>query len=233
LNKDLALILKGGMRSQDAEISKPGEIKKEETAATETLTAALSRPHEINKKETAVFEESFDDNTGNWDIFNTAAASAYIKGGQYHIENKRKTGKHFILHYHDFPGDSDFIIKTDIRKVSSKNDHAYGVVLGAKDAYNNHVFMIIGNQFYLINEYHNGARQNLSDGKLHAGVINHDSANTLKIEKSGSSMLFYINDNFIDEVLNISFYGNKIGFVVDGKSKIYVDNIRSQINYFQ
>jgi hypothetical protein len=156
LNKDLALILKGGMRSQDAEISKPGEIKKEETAATETLTAALSRPHEINKKETAVFEESFDDNTGNWDIFNTAAASAYIKGGQYHIENKRKTGKHFILHYHDFPGDSDFIIKTDIRKVSSKNDHAYGVVLGAKDAYNNHVFMIIGNQFYLINEYHNG-----------------------------------------------------------------------------
>ncbi len=213
--------------------SRPREIKKEETAVTETLTAALSRPLEIEKEEIVVFEESFDDNTGKWDIFNTSAASAQINGGAYNIENKRKTGKHFVLHYHDFPHDSNFIIKTDIRKGSSIYYHAYGFVLGAKDAFNNHVFLIIGNQYYLIDKNHNGAKQNLAGGKLKAGVINKDSLNTLKLEKSGNTMRFYINDNFIDEVLNISFDGNKIGFVVEGNAKISVDNIHSQVSTFR
>jgi hypothetical protein len=231
--RNIALILKPGKGNQNASLSGPLEIKREEAVITETLTASLSGPRESKREEIVVLEETFDDNSGKWDIFNTSAASAHIRDGKYHIENKRKTGKHFVLHYHDFPSDSDFIIKTDIRKGSSIYYHAYGFALGAKDAFNNHVFLIIGNQYYLIDKNHNGAKQNLAGGKLTAGIINENSLNTLKIERNGSSMRFYINDNFIDEVLNISFDGNKIGFVVEGISKISIDNIHSQVTTFQ
>ena len=197
-------------------------------------TAAPDKPGIMRQEKITFFEENFDNNNNNeWDIFGSSFASAQIKGGKYHIENKRKKGAHFVFHRHDFPHDSDFEIEVYLKAAKTIYSHSYGFVLGAKDPYNNLIFRIINMQFYLINKYHNGVQKDLNGGKLEERVINKDSFNAMKIEKKGRITRFYINDHFIHEVSDISFEGNRIGFVVEGELKISVDRIRSWITSYQ
>ena len=188
----------------------------------------IVKEEEIVKEEKIVeFEEPFNDNANKWDLFNTMVASAQIKDGEYQIENKRKRGLHFVFNEYGFPHDSDFTIEVDIKKEKGSKG-AYGFALGASDAFNNHVILIDGNKFNLIRN-RNGVPRKLTSVAIGKGIIKTRSFNRLKIEKNGDSIRLYINDYFIHEVLNISFDGDKIGFVVGGGSKISVEKMRSQI----
>ncbi len=194
----------------------------------------------VPQEKSIVFEESFNKNTDSWDIFDTKMASAQIKGGEYLIENKRKTGPH-IMFYYDFPLDLNFTTEVSIRAVrnagsysyglvvKAPDKHSYGLVFGAKDALNNYIFQIRENGSYSISKYKNGALQALSSGKIKDTAYNQNASNILKIVRQGNNTRFFINNNFIDEISNLSFFGNKAGFIVDGESKIAVDKIRTQI----
>jgi hypothetical protein len=242
-----------------------GEIKPGPEATTESVTEAnLQLPDagpglqniktdsnvELNKtqppvssapqEKSIVFEESFNKNTDSWDTFDTKMASAQIKGGEYLIENKRKTGPH-IMFYYDFPLDLNFTTEVSIRAVKSESSysyglvvkapdkHSYGLVFGAKDTLNNYTFQIRENGSYSISRYKNGALQALSSGKIKDTAYNQNASNILKIVRQGNNTRFFINDNFIDEISNLSFFGNKAGFIVDEESKIAVNKIRTQI----
>jgi hypothetical protein len=71
--------------------------------------------------------------------------------------------------------------------------------------------------------------QALSSGKIKDTAYNQNASNILKIVRQGNNTRFFINDNFIDEISNLSFFGNKAGFIVDEESKIAVNKIRTQI----
>jgi hypothetical protein len=206
---------------------------------------------EINKTQTpissapqekyVIFEELFNKKTDSWDVFDTKMASAQIKDGEYLIENKRKKGPHIIFYHYDFPIDINFITEASMKAVKtaggfsyglvvkSPDKHSYGLVFGAKDTLNNYTFQIRENGSYLINRYKNGSLQELSAGKIKDTAYNQDASNILKIVRQGNNTRFFINDNFIYETLNLSFFGNKAGFIVDGEFKIAVDKIRTQI----
>jgi len=241
-----------------------GEIKPGPDAKTESVTEAkvqspagpglqniktdnnveLNKPRppvsSVPQEKFIVFEESFNRNTDNWDTFDTKMASAQIKGGEYLIENKRKTGPH-IMFYYDFPLDLNFTTEVSIRAVKSENSysyglvvknpdkHSYGLVFGAKDALNNYTFQIKENGSYSISKYKNGALQALSSGKIKDTAYKQNASNILKIIRKGNNTRFFINDNFIDEISNLSFFENKAGFIVDGESRIAVNKIRTQI----
>ncbi|MBI4653408.1 MAG: DnaJ domain-containing protein [Nitrospirae bacterium] len=206
------------------------ELKKQQ--ATDKL-ASLARsvkaaPEPLSRKFMRT-EEQFDNNANNWEIFNITMASARIEGGKYYIENKRETGVYIILHHADFPSVNDFIIETSIKTEKASGNYSYGFVLGASDANNSYVFQFIANEFYSIKRYNKGVSQELAGGKIGSTVINKNSFNTLKVEKHGSTIRFYINDYYVAEVSNISLFGKKIGFFIEGLSEISVDYTRSQI----
>lgn len=146
-----------------------------------------------------------------------------------------------MFYHYDFPLDLNFTTEVSIRAVRSagsysyglvvKNSdkHSYGLVFGAKDTLNNYTFQIRENGFYAISKYKNGALKELSSGKIKDTAYNQNASNILKIVRQGNNTRFFINDNFIDEISNLSFFGNKAGFIVDGESKIAVNKIRTQI----
>ncbi|MEN8262682.1 MAG: hypothetical protein ABFR82_04415, partial [Nitrospirota bacterium] len=177
------------------------------------------------------YEETFDDNANQWDVFNTMVASAEIKDGKYQIENKRRRGLHFVFNEYEFLHDSDFTIEVYIRN-ERKSKGAYGFALGANDALNNHVILIDNKKFDLIRN-RNGVPKKLTSVEIGRDIIKTRSFNRLKIEKNDSNLRLYINDFFILEILNISFDGDKIGFVVGGRSKISVEKMRSQTKSYQ
>ncbi len=175
------------------------------------------------------YKEPFNSNAGNWETYNMTMASARIKDGKYYIENKSRSGKHIILHHADFPMGNEFIVKTAIKTTKASADHAYGFVMGAMDASNSYVFQITGDESYSIERYQKGVAREISGGKIINKNFTKDSFNILKVERRGSKILFFINDHFVDEIPDISFFGNKVGFLVDGKSEIAVDYTHSQI----
>ncbi len=175
------------------------------------------------------YEEQFNDNAGGWETFNTTMASARIEGGKYYIENKSETGELFILHHADFPLGREFIIETSIKTVNASDNYSYGFVIGAKDASNSYVFQVIADEAYVIMKFQTGDPQELSGGKIRRRVFQKNSFNILKLEKLGKKIRFYLNNYYIDEVLDITLFGKKVGFYVEGKSEIAIDYTRSQI----
>ncbi len=188
-----------------------------------------SQSEEAAPDEFVSYEEQFNDNTGGWEIFDTTMATARIDEGKYYIENKSETGELFILHHADFPLGREFIIETAIRTEKASENHSYGFVIGASDASNSYVFQIVGNKSYAIIKFQSGDPEELSSGKIRSRVFKQKSFNTLKLEKLGSKIRFYINNNYIDEVSDISLFGKRVGFHVEGKSEIAIDFTRSQI----
>ncbi len=175
------------------------------------------------------YEEPFNNNTGGWEIFDTTMASTRIEGGKYYIKNKSETGELFVLHHADFPLSREFIIETAIKTMRTSDDYAYGFVMGASDASNSFVFQISADNIYTIMRFQKGDLMALTGGKIRKRIFRENSFNTLKMEKMENTIRFYINDSYIDEVSDISLFGKKVGFLVNGKSEIAVDYTRSQI----
>jgi hypothetical protein len=183
---------------------------------------------EAPRIKTRIFEDSFKNNANNWDTFNTVMAAARIEPGEYHIQNKRKAGAHIILHHADFPFHSDFSLEASIRLVKSSDNFSYGLVLGAKDALNNFAFQVNSAGFCSVRQYHEGAVRELMGRKM-GSAVTQNSINVLKVVKQGDSLRFYINDVLADEISDVSFDGNKVGFIIEGESEIAVSRTRTQV----
>ncbi|HDZ62624.1 MAG TPA: hypothetical protein ENH40_05720 [Nitrospirae bacterium] len=175
------------------------------------------------------YEEQFNNNDGQWEIYNMTMASAQIKDGEYHIENKSDTGELFLLHHAEFPFGEEFVIETAIKAVKALDKHSYGFVFGARDAGYNYAFLIINNESYSIRKYERGMSEELAGGEVRERFLNKDSFNALKLEMLGGTVRFYINGSYINEISDISLFGGRLGFLIEGKSEIAVDYTRSQI----
>jgi hypothetical protein len=175
------------------------------------------------------FDETFDHNANDWDIFNTGSASAQIRDGAYIIENKRKEGAHLILHHQDFPAASDFSIETSIRLLKKSAASSFGLVFGASDSFNNYAFQITTNRHYIVRNFHEGISKEMTMGNKGAADFNISTLNKLKIVRRGDNMRFYINDNLVDTITDLRLYGKRVGFIIDGRSKIAVEHMHSEI----
>ncbi len=188
-----------------------------------------SQNEEAVSDEFVSYEEQFNDNTGGWELFDTTMATARIDGGKYYIFNKSETGELFILHHADFPLGREFVIETAIKTEKASENHSYGFVIGASDASNSYVFQIVGDESYAILKFQDGDPEELLSGKIRSRVFKQKAFNSIKLEKLGSKIRFYINNHYIDEVSDIALFGKRVGFHVEGKSEIAIDYTRSQI----
>jgi hypothetical protein len=218
----------------------PSDTVKKTEPVVETSVQRAEVPV-LPHKNTIIHKDTFSDDTDNWDIFDTTMASATIKDGEYLIENKRKQGPHIIFYRYDLPVDSSFVAEASMRPITDLGDysyglvvkipdnHSYGFVFGAKDAFNNYTFQIRGNGLYSIGRYKNGSLQELANGKINKTVYNQLGGNVLKIVRKDNMVRFYINDSLTAEIPDLSFFGNKAGLIVEGELKIAVDDIFTEI----
>lgn len=174
-----------------------------------------------------IFEENFNDNSNNWSVFNTKAASARIEDGEYFLENKRDTGSHVVYHYHDFPHDNDFLIEATIRTVWAPGDYSFGFIFGGRDSLNYYSFQVANNHSFSIRRYINGAPDELAVGTVRN--VYENLHNIIRVAKQGDNVRFFVNGKYLAKVANLTFFGNKIGFISNGRSEISVDRTYSRI----
>jgi hypothetical protein len=183
------------------------------------------------KEMSATYEDQFNTHTNNWPEYDNSTASVLIEDGEYHIEHKGKKGFHIVLHPYGVSTDMDSMIHVSVSTVRGSGDHSYGFVFGAKDAENNYSFQIRNNNVYSIEKIRDGKRQKLAGGPIDNIFINKNSKKTLKIVKQRDKVRFYVDEYYLDELVNADFPGDLVGFIVDGKVKISVDWTRTQIKF--
>lgn len=116
----------------------------------------------------------------------------------------------------------NFSIETSMTVLSQKTSgNWYGIIFGAASTEDNQ-FLIIDDE-YLLRSYELEYKVHI-DYTKHASVKTGRGAyNKLRIDKIGSDLNFYINDEKVASFGMLKFYGNKIGFKASKLLSIGVD----------
>lgn len=182
-----------------------------------------NRYNEYNEdgQSSRIFEENFNDNSNDWDLYKSDKNSVDIKNGVMEIISFTKEGaSRYISLSSDAP---DFALEAviDIKKL--KDGDKAGIIYGFKDWQNYNYFFITNSSMYIGSVYE-GVGASKSDG-MYASSITKDSPNNIKIISSGDKAIYSINGEIQYSTDRLRNFGSNIGFGLSGKSTITIDKL--------
>lgn len=167
--------------------------------------------------------EGFNNNNNNWTEEHTSTVNLDVKNGDYNFEHKIKEGGYTSTINKYINTSRNFTITAQIKKVSGVDNNGFGLVFGRKDSDNQNQFFITSNGSFIVNKTYNGTRSYEKNWTKSSNIkTGNGSYNYLKVEKSGSSIKYYINNSLVHTSYNTTFYGSNVGFIVYDKIKIAV-----------
>ncbi|MEZ4776736.1 MAG: hypothetical protein R3D00_26405 [Bacteroidia bacterium] len=175
--------------------------------------------------EKIVFEESFDDNTRNWEIVDTKQLTSEISDGFFQLKGKTAYSPALLAQLVDLDPANNFSFETTITQSSGMKNMGYGICWGARDDRQDwFAFLISSNGQYTIlkklrEDYSEIKRWTESDN-----INGQGKPNTLKVQKNKDRMEFYINDKLVYMSQVDELRGKKAGILFHGTMKIEVDN---------
>ena len=169
--------------------------------------------------------ENFYSNNNGWYTGDFDNYSTKLNGGRLTIDRKKKGGV-FVSRDVDIDTQKDFVIETSISTPLSDASGLYGITFGRKNSSNEYSFLISTSGSYLYRKFDNDNYTKIipftSNDAIRTGA---GSTNTIKIEKHGNLIRFYINGQYMNEAPFQPFFGNKFGYTVYFKQKIVVDSL--------
>jgi Caspase domain/Glucodextranase, domain B len=174
-----------------------------------------------------LFYDEFTNNINNWAVASDKDYNLKISSGKYYFEHKRTTGgwSSSIEKYIDET--KDYEIETKILKISGIKNNGFGIMWGRKGSGNTLEFDIASNGLYSVDRSVNSKRNKLIKWTSSAYIKQGNySYNTLKIRKQEGVIKFYINGNYVNQITNKTFLGNRIGFIIYDNQKIAIDYLK-------
>jgi len=183
-----------------------------------------------------VFYDSFNDNSNQWFVNNHDEYTTTLENGSYVIDHKMEEGSWFFYNSIPFNSNGDWVIESNIKQVSGITNHGYGILWGAKDSENAYCFIATGGGSYMIYKYSDGQYSPIQPWTDALTAINPTGfVNKFTLKKVGSKWSFYINDQFLISTDAEKFMGDRIGFVVNNRMKISIQDLKvsllQQISY--
>ncbi|MFY0604601.1 MAG: caspase family protein [Flavobacteriaceae bacterium] len=184
------------------------------------------------KKKTSVKKsilfEGFTDNKRDWSTSDNEKATLAIRNGDYIFEHKRTYNGWSSTKEIKIDTKRDFYILASFKKLSGIQVNGYGLSFGRKDSDDEFNYVITGNGSYGIWDWKNGKSSNMTSRNetwvdSDAIKTGNNAYNTLKIEKKGSKLNFYINSTLVESTYFRNFYGDRLGFVVYKQQKIAIN----------
>jgi OmpA-OmpF porin, OOP family len=175
-----------------------------------------------------VFHDTFDDDKNNWTTTKDDYAS-YIKKGELIIENKSTNGAKWHLYKLGINSDEvDFDIEASIKVLSaSKDTDTYGLVWSGynDNSYYNVVRLTPDKQVQLY-QYQKDKFDYYRPWSKEKYINGYKKTNRIKVVKRANITRVYINDNLVHQTGENSYYGNKIGFILDTKMTIAIEEVK-------
>lgn len=179
-----------------------------------------------SKSAAIVFEEHFDNNNAKWPVGADEWGEATLVGGVYKVKGMK--GAKIIFQTVAVDQTKNFKIEFTAKWIGGKRDAGYGLIWGFKDVDNQYQFAISATGSFIIVKLKNGKETVLSPW-ANSDSISAEGANKLSIEKSGSQLIFLINDTVVKKIPFEAFAGDKIGFIVNGSEVDFDDLTVTQL----
>jgi hypothetical protein len=169
--------------------------------------------------------DEFDNNTNEWLEKDDDEALCKVQEGVYLFEHKRETGSWFTWNTVAIDPAGDFKIEATLTKLEGIEDNAYEIVWGLSDVNNNYKFGVSGNGSYVHSKWEQGTWSPILDWTQFPFIQQQNGTNNLSVVKSGAKLKFYINDHFVNEASYQPFFGDKVGFALNNKMKVAIEQI--------
>jgi len=198
-----------------------GKVWKELSYENGKLIENRFREYSEDGQQATIFEENFNGNTNDWDLYHSDKSYAAISSGKLELVSFTNGG---TSRFKSIMGDGgSFAIETEIDLKNLKNTDKSGIVYGFKDWQNYNFFYITQSSFY-IGFVFEGISVIRAEG-MFSPAIQPEKSNTLKIISNGEKNLFSINGELQFSTDRTRNYGSNLGIMVSGKSKITSDKI--------
>lgn len=168
-----------------------------------------------------IFQEQFDHNDLNWPIGNRDYARYEIINNRYRISHFREDVGWIVTKVLPITFPSSYSINTSIKLINGVGA-GYGVAFGGSSPSNVHVFAISDKGYYRYSYYENGEYKEIIPW-TQTNAVRAEATNNLRIAVEDTDLDFYINDNLVNEVSNVNFFGKRTGFIVYRRQEIEVD----------
>ena len=167
--------------------------------------------------------DDFTSNLFNWNLEEKNGFSTKIEAGNLNIENNTNSSKsiRFVKNLFMY-NDSDFVIETKIKFLSTDNEQYGGLIWHSKDEKNGFYFEVAKNGKVRVWANKKGGYFGLFEWKEFPELKNAESY-TLKIDRKGNFMNLFVNDILVYPSGYRGQFANQIGFVVGKNTSISVD----------
>ena len=182
-----------------------------------------NRYNEYNESGQAnrIFQESFDNNSNDWDLFSSEKSSASIEDGQLVLSSHTNEGtSRYISFYSE---SEDYILEAFIDIEDLKYGDKTGLIYGFKDWSNFNFYLITQSSFYIGTVYE-GVKSIRSEGMYSSDLIEKD-VNNIKIISIGKESIYSINGSIQFSIPKYINHGSYLGIAVSGKSTVKVNKL--------
>lgn len=172
------------------------------------------------------YQENFSLNSKKWSKGESEKIITDVEEQMFTV--KRKSGFGESIEYREVPltGSQDFEIEVKMKQLQGNKDNGYGIVWGGDGNDSYFAFVISSRGSYTIYRHRNGVHSDIKGWTRTTDKINPiQESNILKVEKSGRTMSFVVNDEKLQTIPYQRFFGPKIGFLVNDTMKIGVQEL--------
>ncbi len=185
------------------------------------LIENIFKEYSEDGQQATIFEENFNNNTNDWDLYLSDKSYAAIANGKLELISFTNDG---TSRFKSIMGEAgSFALEAEIDIKNLKNTDKSGIIYGFKDWQNYNFFYITQSSFY-IGFVFEGISAIRAEG-MFSPAIQAEKSNTLKIIANGEKNLFSINGELQFSTDRTRNYGSNVGIMVSGKSKITSDKL--------
>ncbi|CAN5182905.1 hypothetical protein BH09BAC2_BH09BAC2_12580 [soil metagenome] len=189
-----------------------------------TRSSGTTSYNNNNNSNSFSFSDYFSNNNSNWELFSDENKTMRIENGKLTIAGLGNysftTSKEFDVNVYN-----DFTISIDVKWISGIQDGSLGLNY-ASDITNGkyYTFAISGDGSYIINSFENNTWTPVKDWTGSSYIRKNSQTNNLKVKRSGSATMYYINDNLVETLYSVKSYGSAFGCRVSRVQTVEFDN---------
>jgi S1-C subfamily serine protease len=198
-----------------------GNISRIERFKEGVLTNGVFEEFDENGTVNRVFDENFNDNRNDWDVYQSDQSKSSISNGALSLESTSKTGtSRFVnmpLEGNSFSCEMTFM-KPDYKLTRQ------GMVFGHKD-WQNYWFFTFQKGNFSVGEVHEGLTVTRANEFFCSPLAKGPETVTLKVICTGEKLIFSINGEIQYNSSYSKITGRNFGPVLGGKGKLTVDKL--------
>src|SRR3989339_831693 len=198
-----------------------GRIEKEIEFKNGKIVNNRYKEYSENGQVSRIFEEKFQENSNEWDLYVSDKSSAKFTGDALEINSATDEG---TARFISIPIESnDFVIEAIMNFDKCPDNFRSGIIWGFKDWQNYHYFLIGKSELY-IGTIYEGIKASKVDG-MFTGDVKEKASNNIKILSNDGKLIFSLNGLVQYKMDYSTFFGNKMGFALSGKSTIKAEKL--------